>query len=66
MSNQSYFLLLLFVLTHLFTLGQSQKISGQLIDRDTKEGIATATVVISPTNGVVTDPDGNWSSDLNK
>lgn len=66
MSNQSYFLLLLFVLTHLFTLGQSQKISGQLIDRDSKEGIATATVVTSPTNGVVTDPDGNFSINVKK
>ncbi|MEA1876382.1 MAG: carboxypeptidase-like regulatory domain-containing protein [Bacteroidota bacterium] len=65
-NKQSTLLILLFVFVYNLSLGQSQEISGQLIDIDTKEGIATATVVISPTNGVVTDPDGNFSISAEK
>ena len=66
MNKHRAFLLLVFVLIHQFTLGQSHEIFGQLVDRDTNEGIATATVVISPTNGVITDADGNFSLNVKK
>ena len=45
---------------------QEYRISGQIIDFDTKEGISGATVSVSPTVGTITDSAGYFTVPVKK
>lgn len=61
---------ILVLLTGLLTIvtlnSHGQVINGQVIDRDTREGITMATVVINLTTGTLSDSLGNFSIEVSK
>ena len=50
--------LLLFI--SIITSGKSQTITGKIIDKDTKESLTGANIILDKTNGTITDEEGKY------